>query len=528
MRISIDNINLLDFDFFGLTQKRALDVREIHIDNADFQYAKNIRASTQEQKRDSIERELKRFHLESNPDQQLPNEENLLEDIAKALGQELKKEKSIESSVAIKQPRVYVLDTLLLKRVDIDRVLIADSKIDFQTTDDLNTGLTIPDIWFLAEGIHYNPITAKDSNRIFYSDNIMAKITNFEYVLPDNLSSISIDELAINSSDSTLKASNFALIPLVSRYDYGPAKGYQSTWLQVENDSIVMKKMDFLGILNKNKFNAQSLNVHKLDISVFRDKRQPFPEWQRRPLPQTSLQNIEFPFGIDTVLLHDGFISYQEHSEEAYTTGEVFFSDLNALILNITNDSDRMIADPTTRIGVTTSIFDVGNIKAEFVFNLTDSENIHSYGIVVQPFDLTEFNRILIPSASVQIASGDSKRIIMNAKANEDYSYGEMKFYYDDLKIQLLDRETETHKGLGNVLGSFFANTFIIKSNNPRNLFLRKGDIFFERDKKRAIFNYWTKTFLSGVVSSIGATNNKKKIKKMQEENLKKIQAEKK
>lgn len=528
MKISIDNISLLDFDFFGLTQNRELDVKEIHIDNADFHYAKYIRATSNEQKQDSIKRVLRKFHLEGSSDQPLKSEAEILDDISKALEQELKKEKQISSGSKIKQPNEYLLDTLLLKRIDIDRILITDSKVDLETTDDLNTGLAIPDIWFLAEGIHYNPIAVKDSNRIFYSDNIMAKVSNFEYVLPDNLSAIRIDELAINSSDSTLKASNFALIPLVSRYDFGPAKGFQSTWLQIENDSITMKKIDFLGILNNNKLNAQSLNVHKLDISVFRDKRVPFPEWQRRPLPQTSLQNVKFPFGIDSVMLHNGFISYQEHSEKAYTTGEVFFSDLNALILNITNDSVRTIANPSTKIGVTTSIFDAGNIRAEFVFNLRDAENIHSYGIDVQPFDLTEFNRILIPSASVQIASGESKRIIMNAKANEDYSYGEMKFYYDDLKIQLLNRETETRKGLGNVLGSFFANTFIIKSNNPRNLFLRKGDIFFERDKKRAIFNYWTKTFLSGVVSSIGATNNKKKIKKMQEEDLKKIQAEKK
>ncbi len=73
------------------------------------------------------------------------------------------------------------------------------------------------------------------------------------------------------------------------------------------------------------------------------------------------------------------------------------------------------------------------------------------------------------------------------------------------------------------MLGYFFANTFIIKTNNPNNFVLRKGDIFFERDEKRAIFNYWTKTFLSGVVSSIGAVNNKKKIRRMQEENLKDI-----
>jgi hypothetical protein len=111
----------------------------------------------------------------------------------------------------------------------------------------------------------------------------------------------------------------------------------------------------------------------------------------------------------------------------------------------------------------------------------------------------------------------------MSAKANEQYSYGEMKFYYQDLRIALINRETETTRGIGQVLGSFFANTFIIKTNNPSNLVFRKGDVFFERDEKRAIFNYWTKTFLSGVVSSIGAVNNKKKIRQMQQENLKEI-----
>ena len=99
-----------------------------------------------------------------------------------------------------------------------------------------------------------------------------------------------------------------------------------------------------------------------------------------------------------------------------------------------------------------------------------------------------------------------------------------MKFYYNDLKIQLLNRETETLKGIGPVLGSFFANTFFIRTNNPKNFVFRKGDIFFERDKKRAIFNYWVKSFLSGVVSSVGAVNNKKKIRKMQKDNLKQIQ----
>ena len=294
----------------------------------------------------------------------------------------------------------------------------------------------------------------------------------------------------------------------------------------MKNESIILDKVNFLNIINKGALSAKSLNIYNPEISVFRDKRIPFPEWQRRPLPQTTLRELGFTVNIDTINLINGYINYQEHPEKAYSTGEVFFTDLNATILNLTNDSIRTLTYSKTNIEASANVFGKGKVKAAFLFDLKNMDNIHTYGIELDSMDLSEFNRILIPSASVQIASGHNNKIIMNARANETYSYGEMKFYYDDLKIQLLNRETETPKGLGNALGSFFANTFIIKTNNPRNFFLRKGDIFFERDEKRAIFNYWTKTFLSGVVSSIGATNNKKKYNKMQAEDQKKTSQE--
>ena len=559
VKFTADNLIIQDFDFFNLTQNQTVDISEILIDDAEFHLIPGTGNSNKEGsklKRNNFQLDHLLFksiidtlinfdQFQSTPltdkedkeglnvnSQEFPSDTLLLESISDMLNINAQPGPASENGTNKKADlkasgKEFPFDTLLLKSIDIERILVTDSKVTIENPDELRTGLVMPDIWLLAEGIKLNPKSAKDSNRIFYSDNLMAKIKNFNYVLPNNMSAIRIDELKLNSKDSSIHATNFGLIPLVGRYDYGRVKGYQSTWLQITNDSISFGKVDFLDIFNNNSFNAQTLEVNKLDISVFRDKRIPFPEWQRRPLPQANLRNMNFIFNVDTISLHDGFISYQEHSEKAYTTGEVFFSDLDATILNLTNDSIRTLSSPNARIGVTAKVFGKGNLKAEFLFNLVDMDNIHTYGIVVDPFDLTEFNRILIPSASVQISSGYNQKIIMSAKATEDYSYGEMKFYYEELKIALLNRETETPKGLGNALGSFFANTFIIKSNNPRNLFLRKGDIFFERDKKRAIFNYWTKTFLSGVVSSIGATNNKKKIRKMQEENLKEIQTQK-
>lgn len=520
VKLTVENFVIKELDFYEFTQNQTLDLSEIRANNVQFHLTP---------KNKDYENEVSNLKKKEFPSDSLllENISNLLDDFSLFHKDQKTEKGNTEKEDFNSTNKEFPFDTLLLKNINIDRIMVTDSKATIENPNTERSALVIPDIWFLAEGVKFNPISAKNLNRIFYSDHIMAKISHFNYVLPDNLSAINIDELILDSKDSSIRATKFALTPLVSRYNYGPAKGFQAAWLEINNKTLSFEKVDFLNLINNHYFSAQTLKVNTLNINVFKDKRIPFPEWQLRPLPQTSLRKIKFIFNVSEIILEDGFVSYQEHAEKASAIGEVFFSDLNATILNLTNDSILTSSHPYAKIGATAKIFGKGAIKAEFQFDLMNAKNIHTYGVEVNPFDLTEFNRILIPSVSVKISSGYNKKIIMMAKANEDYSYGEMKFYYEDLKIALLNRETETPKRLGNVLGSFFANTFIIKTNNPRNLLLRKGDIFFERDEKRAIFDYWTKTFLSGVVSSIGATNNKKKIKKMQEENLKELQTKK-
>jgi hypothetical protein len=133
----------------------------------------------------------------------------------------------------------------------------------------------------------------------------------------------------------------------------------------------------------------------------------------------------------------------------------------------------------------------------------------------VGEMNLTELNRFLENTAYVQIRDGINKSISFSFDGNEDYAYGKMKFYYNDLKINVLDADTHLQRGHGVSIKSFFANTFVVNSKNPRLLFVREGDIFTERDKEKSIFAYWGKAVVSGLVSSIGAKNNKKEIRDM-------------
>jgi hypothetical protein len=75
---------------------------------------------------------------------------------------------------------------------------------------------------------------------------------------------------------------------------------------------------------------------------------------------------------------------------------------------------------------------------------------------------------------------------------------------------------------MGKVMKTFFANAFVVKKNNPGfKFFPRDGAMYYERDPQKIIIDYVTKTALSGVVSSIGARNARKDIKKIQKESKK-------
>ncbi len=515
INLSLDHLNFTGLDFYALTQNRDLKIEDIDIVDA------SLKISPVPPPIDT-----------AGINKPLTAKELLLNEIGKALHPadsdrfDLNRGKSQKKLLKLHELD-YPLDTMLIKNVDVGRLRITDSEVSINNELKARKDLTLTDIRILAEGIKYNPVTARDSTRILYSDHLVTKLSNLSYVLPDKFNAIMAKELVFNSADSSLLLKNFTFDPLLPKYKYANEKGFQATWMRIDTDFIKLQGTDFFHLLNAGALNAKSIRLHKSDFEIYRDNRLPFPEWQRKPLPQTELKNLAFDVTVDSLFLTDSYITYQEQTDKADYPGEISFYNLNATILNLTNDSLRISMRPKTNVTATTRLYNKTPVKALFQFDMLKPELVHTYGVEVDSVDLTDFNRILVPVAMTQIKSGQSKRIMMTASANETYSYGEMRFFYNDLKIQLLNPETETPKGIGNVLGSFFANTFIIRTNNPRNFVFRKGDIFYERDEKRAIFNYWTKTFLSGVVSSIGAANNKKKIRKMQKQNLKEIEQRK-
>ncbi|WP_425390645.1 hypothetical protein [Ekhidna sp.] len=344
-------------------------------------------------------------------------------------------------------------------------------------------------------------------------DRLTIEAGPLELPLPDDYT-FSLDHYQFDYPENTLALEGLSLQSAYTYEEYSNMISEQSDWFDVAIESVYVYKVDLDALISGTRYATEKVAINGLDALIYRDKGVPFPEDQVKPLPQQSIREMVQLFQVDTINLK-GTIRYQEKPENYFTHGEISFDELNAQLVNVGNaeiNSNEMML-----LSANGKLMGAGRFEVDGAFNMKAPDETFSLNGRVTDFPLDSMNRMLGPVANVNIKSGFAKDLYFNFNANDELARGEMRFRYDDLKVQILNVKTHDTKGFGQGIKTFFANTFVVKSKNPSYLlFLRKGTIFHERDTSRAIFNYWGKALLSGAVSSIGVHKSDKAEKKFE------------
>jgi hypothetical protein len=97
--------------------------------------------------------------------------------------------------------------------------------------------------------------------------------------------------------------------------------------------------------------------------------------------------------------------------------------------------------------------------------------------------DLTRLDAFLDIAERTRIKSGKAKELAFEFDMANGQSRGKVHAIYSDLKIAVLDKGTDTEKGLGNRIATLFANTFKIRSSNPANgsSMMKEGKVDYRR-----------------------------------------------
>jgi len=343
----------------------------------------------------------------------------------------------------------------------------------------------------------------------------------FEYNLEKADRDIKFQGFNYRDVNSQLTISKINSTPLHNKEETMTKREFESDWIDGSAEKIVLTGFDVRRLIFEKDIFVNYMNVQGMDLYIYRDKRLPEPVNYVR-LPHAYLIESKRNISIDSVHIETNRIVYNEKNNKSDELGKLHFNGITGDLTNIYSNEDSIRKKGKLKLVASGDIMDNGFFSTEVTFETLDTLGEYRMKGQVGNMDLTQLNPMMENTALLTIESGFNRSIEFEFDASHEYAVGSMKFYYENLKVKVLNKERAA-KGLTAGFKSFFANTFIVNKNNPHFLFVREGDIYFERIEERSIFNYWAKSLLSGVVTSIGARSNKKEIKRLNEEAKEKL-----
>lgn len=347
----------------------------------------------------------------------------------------------------------------------------------------------------------------KKADDAFIDANSMkANFSSITYNTTDSLYKLYVEHIKYDLQQKKISVDSIQLRPRKSKYKFAHIVGHEIDRLTMFNQSLTVTGVDIRKIIQHRSYHADEVSINDLDLTVFRDKRLPFPKKLNTKLLFQSVTDLPFRFSIDTILLKNANVAYQEIVAEAKKPGIITFNDLFVEVTNLTNiDSISEKNNHSARMAAEGKIMGKGLLKTSFTLPLNAKALPATVTGMLKDFNLTTLNPMIEHVAFMKIEDGYLKTLDFNFKYDSEESSGKMEFEYSNLKVGAISKKADKTAGIRRNIKSFITNTFIINSNNLKSdKNFRVGDIGFERDKKKSLINYWWKSLLSGFKSSTG------------------------
>ncbi|MTI39638.1 hypothetical protein [Fulvivirga lutimaris] len=396
---------------------------------------------------------------------------------------------------------------------DIQNISVNSASIDITTSE--NENLSLRPIDLKLSGLFYDSLT-DFSNTFIPAESIELNTGKLIFKTSDGLNEIQVGKLRLSNNENKLTITNINLLPLFQKEEYVERVGHQTDWIKSHIPIITVQGLNYRRFLKEKAFIANYVEISDPEVNVYRDKNYPDSISDKKPLPTSMLKDLKNSVDIDSLHITSAEIAYSEVPVKGQKPGTIVFSKLEGSIQNITNIPSSLNIDSTMNVMVESQVMDEIPVAVQIRFNLNSTEDKFNISGKVAPHNLNQFNDFTENGAFLKIKSGECKDLRFAATADDNLAIGTMYFEYSDFKIALVDKKTTGTKKFEESIASFMANSFIVRKRNLALFRLRKGDIFFERNKEKSIFNYFSKLFISGVSSSVGYKSHKREIKKMQ------------
>ncbi|UTW63974.1 hypothetical protein KFE98_07490 [bacterium SCSIO 12741] len=354
-------------------------------------------------------------------------------------------------------------------------------------------------------------------------DALKISFGDFRHDVLKDYFNLHLDSFNLNTRSEELLLEGIRLDPNYGIFEFGQVAGWEKSRLEMYLNRVKVSGLQTKKLLYDQEFRAELVSADSLWIRNFKDKRLGMIE-RNMALPVPGLQRLPLTVQVDSAELKGGVVTHMQLSKNGVKPGKIILTDLKGTVSNITNDPKLIEKNGTMQAVASTKLMGEGLIEAVIRFDLSDSMGTYTTDATIGAFDATSLNPFTEHTAFIRIKSGQVNESEASFRSNDEYSIGNMRLLYENLHVEFLNRKNPEHKGMGLAMKSFLANQ-IVNTKNPHLFITKKGDIYYVRDTTRVIFDYLTKSAMSGVVSSVGVRSNRKYIRKVKKEQLRRERA---
>jgi len=346
----------------------------------------------------------------------------------------------------------------------------------------------------------------QDRQRFYHTKMIDIEVPGFTYKTPDGFYKINFDKLNINSRDRNVLLTKVAYQPTLNKAAYYKKKGEGGSYIVFKMDTLQLTGFNFGQLSRDKKVYAQKAFLKNGQLSIYSDKH--YKSAATRQIgnaPHMKLMQMSTRMGIDSLILDNIGISYSEMSDQYSQIGTITFDHTYGTILNVTNDSTKLLKQKLMRANLSTNFMNSGKLLTNFVFDMTSKVGAYTYKGSLGQMDLTAVNKMIRPLLNVEVKSGNLKQIVFDVWANDYRSKGTFKMDYNDLKVNILSETGEDGRREKKGFLSFMVNQVLFNPGNP-DLYGKYtvGHINKHRDPYHPFFKAMWQSLLMGIKQCVG------------------------
>jgi hypothetical protein len=334
-------------------------------------------------------------------------------------------------------------------------------------------------------------------------DNPQMQVSNGNIAFENSKIHFEAYNLGLNKLTSSLSLDSMAFYPSVDRDAFMATRQFQSNYIQLYSGPFNVKGIDFNILQNDTAFSAERITVSNIHFLDYKDKRLPFQHGVEKPLLTDLLEKINLKFSVDSVLVKNSAIDYEEFNDKTQLYGKVYLTKIRGAITEVKNY--KLAESDSLKFRLYARFMDATDMRVKYEQSYTDSLSGFHLKVVASSFDLTALNPLLKPFVSAEVRRGHLDTLRMSVIGRKYVAYGIMKMYYHGLNVQYLVNGDELNESFKAKSISFFANR-IVHTNNRAG----SGDVYAERDPEKGFVNYWVKIFVGGVLTNTGVRTDKK------------------